>query len=137
MNMKTTPATQTVINQHDLEVGKFTFYSNIIICEFKEGVHVTFENSALPMQLAQMAFGVEKPIVYISHRTSLYSWDPVQYKEMLDLFPNIIGLAMVAENKKLYNLAMKERHLVQKPIALFDNMNACLAWAKELLSHLD
>jgi hypothetical protein len=135
--MKTTPAKQTVNKQYDLEVGKFTFYPNIIICEFKEGVHVTFENSAFPMQLAQMAFGVEIPVVYISHRTSLYSWDPVRYQEVLELFPNIIALAMVAENKKLYNLAMKERQLVPKPIALFDNMNSCLDWAKEMLSHLD
>lgn len=137
MNMKSTPAKQTVINQHDLEVGKFTFFPNIIICEFKEGVHVTFENSAYPMQLAQMAFGTETPIIYISHRTSLYSWEPVRYKEMLELFPNIIGLAMVAEDKKLYDLAMKERQLVTKPIALFDDMNDCIAWAEELLSHLD
>lgn len=126
-------AKQIPISVHNLDVGKFTIYQNILVSEFKEGIHVNFENTALLIQIAQMAFGSEKPVVYISHRCNSYSINPVNYREYSELFPNFMGLAIVAQNKRRRMLAKLERFFIKKPIEVFDNMEDAFNWAEEML----
>lgn len=132
--MKASPVKQIPIAVHDLDIGKFTIYPNIIVSEFKEGVHVDFENAAYAIQLAQIAFGTENPVIYISHRSNSYSWNPLQYREVVDLFPNFIAFAIVSQNKRRRMVALLEKLLIKKPIAVFDNMDAAIEWAEELLA---
>ncbi len=129
--MKASPERQTLVEEHNLDIGKFTFYQNILVTEFKEGIHVTFENAAFPIQLAQMAFGTENPIVYISHRTNSYSCDPVRYREVVDLFPNFTAFAVVTKNRRRRMLAKLERFFIKKPIGIFNNMEDAIEWAHE------
>ncbi len=131
--MKNSPVKQIPVSEHDLDIGKFTFYPNIIVCEFKEGVHVNFENAAYPIQLAQIALGSEKPVVYISHRTNSYSWDPVRYREVIDLFPNFKAFGIVSQNRRRRMLAKLERLFIKKPIGIFDNMDEAIEWAEEMI----
>lgn len=124
---------QTPIVEHNLDVGHFTFYQNILVGEFAEGVHVTFENATIPIQIATQLYGEEKPIIYISHRKNSYSMDPVGYKEVVDLFPNFRAFGIVAQNKRRRMLANLERLFIKKPIRVFDNLDAALIWAEEFL----
>jgi len=121
------------IAEHNLEVGRFIFYPNVLVVEFNEGVHVTFENSAFPIQVALQIYGSDKPIVYISHRLHSYSMDPMGYREVVELFPNFKGFAIVAQNKRRRMLAHLERLFIKKPICVFDNLESAMLWAEEIV----
>ncbi len=131
MNEPTTKI-QRPIAEHDLDVGKFTFYSNVLVVEFNEGVHVTFENAAFPIQVAHEIYGSDKPIVYISHRIHSYSMDPMGYREVIELFPNFKAFAIVAQQKRRRMLAHLERLFIKKPIRVFDNLESAMLWAEEM-----
>ena len=117
--MKISPVKRIPVAEHDLDIGKFTFYPNIIVCEFKEGIHIDIENAAFPIQIAQMTLGSEKPVIYISHRSNSYSWNPVHYREVIELFPNFQGFAIVSKNKRRRMIAHLERLFVKKLIRFF------------------
>jgi hypothetical protein len=125
--------TRTPIAEHKLDIGLFTFYQNILVGEFAEGVHVTFENAAIAIQIATQFYGTEAPFLYISHRKHSYSMNPVGYKEVLELFPNFKAFGIVAKNKRGRMLANLERLFVKKPIRVFDNLEEALLWAEGLL----
>lgn len=132
--MEITPSTtQELIAEHQLEIGKFLFYTNIVVGEFYEGVHVTKENAIEPIYISQQIYGEYKPIVYISHRLNSYSMDPVGYKEVVEMFPNFKGFAIVSKNKYRRMLASLEKLFIKKPIGVFDNMDSAFYWADKLL----
>ena len=125
---------QTPIAEHRLDIGNFIFYQNIMVGEFAEGVHVTFEKAAFPIQIATQLYGEGKSFIYISHRKNSYSMDPVGYKELVDLYPNFIAFGIVAQNKRRRMIANLERLFIDKPIRVFDTMDNGLLWAEEVLS---
>lgn len=136
--MEITPSTtQKLIVEHELEIGKFLFYTNIVVGEFYEGVHVTKENAIEPIYISQQIYGEYKPIVYISHRLNSYSMDPVGYKEVIEMFPNFKGFAIVSKNKYRRMLASLEKLFIKKPIGVFDNMDSAFFWADKLLEKGD
>lgn len=132
--MEATPRTQQkFIVEHKLDIGKFLFYSNIVVGEFYEGVHVTKENAIEPIQIALRVYGDSVPIIYISHRLHSYSMDPVGYGEVVKMFPNFIGFAIVSQNRYRRMLASIEKLFIKKPIGVFYDMEAAFAWAGEQL----
>ncbi len=132
--MEITPGTrQEFIAEHKLNIGKFQFYTNIVVGEFYEGVHVTKENAIEPILLTQQIYGEYKPVIYISHRLHSYSMDPVGYKEVVDMFPNFKGFAIVSQNKYRRMLASLEKLFIKKPTGVFDNMESAFFWAEQLL----
>lgn len=132
--MEITPSTrQKFIIEHNLEVGKFLFYDNIVVGEFYQGVHVTKENAIEPIHIAQQIYGDYKPIIYISHRVNSYSMDPVGYMEVVEMFPNFKGFAIVSQNKYRRMIASLEKLFIKKPIGVFDNMDSAFFWAEKLL----
>ena len=128
------PTKQKLIAEYTFSVGHFRYYSNIIIGEFNEGVHVTKENASEPIKFAQEICGTEKPLVYISHRLHSYSIDPTGYIEMAALFPNFAGFAIVSNNRYRRMLANIEKLFIKRPIAVFYDMDKALEWADSLLA---
>ena len=126
---------QEPIVQHRLDIGNFTFYPNILVAEFSEGVHVSFENATIPIQIATQMFGDKKPLIYISHRKNSYSMDPVGYKEVVDLFPNFMAFGIIAQTKRRRMIANLERLFIKKPIRVFDNLEDTLVWAEGFLKN--
>ncbi len=134
LTMEIIPSTrQKIIVEHNLEVGKFLFYNNIMVSEFYEGVHVTKENAAEVILITQQIYGDYKPFVYISHRLNSYSMDTMGYKEVAEMFPNFKGFAIVSQNKYRRMLASLEKLFIKKPIGVFDNMDSAFFWAEKLL----
>lgn len=125
---------QEFIVEHELKIGKFSFFQNIIVGEFYEGVHVTKSNAIEPILIAQQIYGEYKPIVYISHRRHSYSMDPIGYKEVVDMFPNFKGFAIVSKNKYRRKLAALEKLFIKKPVSTFNNLDSAIFWAKKLLN---
>ena len=124
---------QKFIVEHKLDIGKFLFYENIVVGEFYEGVHVTKKNAIEPIQIALRLYGGSVPIVYISHRLHSYSMDPVGYGEIVKMFRNFIGFAIVSQNRYRRMLASIEKLFIKKPIGVFYDMEAAFVWADGLL----
>lgn len=132
--METTILTrQEPIAEHNLEIGRFCFYPNIIIGEFAEGVHVTKANALEAIQLAQKIYRDTRPFIYISHRLHSYSLDPVGYGEVVNMFPNFKGFAIVSKNKYRRMLANLEKLFIKKPMAVFHTLEDALVWSHGLL----
>ena len=132
--METTTGLQSqLIAEHRLEIGNFQFYTNIIVGEFAEGVHVTRLNALKPIQLAQKTYEDNRPFVYISNRLNSYSIDPVGYTEVVGMFPNFKGFAIVSQNKYRRMLAAVEKLFIKKPISVFHNIEEAFEWSNELL----
>ncbi|WP_273568921.1 hypothetical protein [Maribacter halichondriae] len=132
--METSPGIkQKLIIEHELDIGRFLFYTNIVVGEFYEGVHVTKENAIEPIQLAQQIYGTTEPIVYVSHRLNSYSMDPVGYGEVVKMFPNFIGFAIVSQNRYRRMLASIEKLFIKKPIGVFHDMESAFNWSQDLL----
>lgn len=124
---------QKLIAEHHLEIGKFLFYPNILVGEFAEGCHVTKKNAWQAIQLAQKLYGDTKPLVYVSHRVHSYSMDPMGYKEVVEMFPNFKGFAIVSQNKYRRMIASLEKLFIKKPIKVFYSLDEAFLWAGELL----
>jgi len=132
--MEASPRTkQKLIVEHELDIGKFMFYTNVVVGEFYEGVHVTKNNAIEPIQIASQLYGSSEPIVYISHRLNSYSMDPVGYGEVVKMFPNFIGFAIVSQNRYRRMLVSIEKLFIKKPIGVFYDLEAAFSWADGLL----
>jgi len=129
----TTRIRQELLVEHIFDIGKFQFYPNIILGEFAEGVHVTKANALQPILLAEKIYGDARPFVYLSHRLNSYSMDPVGYGEVVGMFPNFTGFAIVSTNKYRRMLANLERLFIKRPIEVFHTLEDAFLWADELL----
>ncbi len=109
------------------------FYPNIIVGEFVEGAHVTKQNAIEPIMIAKQIYGDLEPIVYISHRRFSYSMDPVGYGEVVKMFPNFTGFAIVSQKKYMRMLAALEKLFIKKPLKVFYDLDSAFIWADELL----
>lgn len=125
--------TEVPIAVHDLALGKVTFYSNIVVGEVKEGQHVSYENASIASQLIAQTYKGTIPFVYISNRVNSYSMDPVAYKELISLVPNLIGFGAVSTSKRTRMLSNLERIFVKKPMRVFETMDEAFEWSFKLL----
>ncbi|CAZ95982.1 hypothetical protein Q4603_11975 [Zobellia galactanivorans] len=126
------PAETKLLAQRDFGIAKFWFYPNYLVGEFAEGMHVTKENALQPIRFAKQFYG-DTPIIYISHRRNSYSMDTIGYKEVVDMFPNFIGFAIVSKNKYRRMIAHLEKMFIKRPIGVFLQLDEAYAWAEEEL----
>lgn len=131
----TTKIKRTSITTLETEIGRFVYYSNMVVAVVNEGVHVTVDSAIEPLQAGAQIFGYRKDFVYISHRLHSYSIDPTGYYDAASMFPNFKGLAIVATNKRQRMLANLERLFMKRPIHVFDNLEAAFQWAEEFLEN--
>ncbi len=125
---------QKLLLEHTFDIGKFQYYENIIVGEFYEGVHVTFENAIEPITMAKELYRNNEPLVYVSHRLHSYSMDPMGYRKTMNMFPNFHGFAIVSTNKYRRMLVSLEKLFIPKPTAVFYELSAAFDWAEQLLA---
>jgi len=129
----TSTVKRKIITTLETEIGRFDYYSNMVVAEVKEGVHVTFDASIEPLQAGAQVFGYGVDFVYISHRLHSYSIDPTGYYEAASMFPNFKALAIVATNKRRRMLANLERLFMKRPIHVFSSLDDAFRWAEKFL----
>ncbi len=124
---------QKLIAEKVLEIGKFQFFSNVIVGEFNDGVHVTHEKLALPLQMAREVYGDSVPVVYLSHRVHSYSSNPIGHKKLIAQFPNFVGFGVVSNNRYRRGLIRLEKHFIKGPVQVFYELPEAFDWAERLL----
>lgn len=123
------PLQHKLLEEHDFGFAKFWFFPNFLVGEFAEGVHVTRENSLGPIEVLKRVYGTSTPFVYISNRKNSYSMDPMGYKDIVDMFPNLMGMAIVSDNKYRRMIATLEKMFIKKPIGVFHRLEDAYEWA--------
>lgn len=126
-------AGQKLVVEHQLEIGRFLFYPNVIIAEFNEGVHVTFDKIAIPLQLAKEFYKPASPVAYISHRIHSYSNNPLDLRKAIKVFPNFKYAAVVSKKNTVWSMPLVERLFVQVPIRVFGTLESAFSWVEEIL----
>lgn len=125
--------TEVPIAEHELEIGHLMLYPNIVVGEIKEGMHIAYENFNIASQILAEEYKGTRPFIYISNRTNSYSMDPVAYKDLLALVPNLKGFAVVAKSKRRRMMSNLERIFIKKPMRVFETMDEAFEWSFKLL----
>lgn len=133
----TTKTKRNIITTIETDIGRFDYYSNMVVAEVKEGAHVGTDEAIEPLQAGAQVFGYGVNFVYISHRLNSYSIDPTGYYEAASMFPNFKALAIVATNRRRRMLANLERLFMKRPIYVFSNLEDAFQWAEEYLETVD
>ena len=120
--------------EQTFSIGRFLFYENFIVGECHEGVHVTKENAAEAILLAQEIYGAETPLIYISNRLHSYSVDPVGFQEVAKIFPNFKGSAIVSANRLRRMTVKFEKLFIKQPVEVFHNLEKAFEWGEALLN---
>ncbi|CAM3403928.1 hypothetical protein [Zobellia roscoffensis] len=126
-----------LLAEHDFGFAKFWFYPNFLVGEFAEGADVSKIQSLGPIRVLKRYYGKSTPFIYISHRKNSYSMDPMGYKDIVDMFPNLMGMAIVSQNKYRRMIATLERMFIKKPIAVFHELDEAYDWVVQNLEELD
>ncbi|WP_149304437.1 hypothetical protein [Pareuzebyella sediminis] len=124
---------QKLIVEQQWAIGKFSFYTNVVVSELAEGIHATKDKLEEPIQYAQQIYNSKTPVIYISHRLNSYSFDPVAYGEIVAMFPNLIGFAIVSTNRYRRMLASLEKLFIKRPISVFYDLEEAFIWAEKLI----
>lgn len=123
---------QTYLTTHELDIGTFRFYDQVVIGEIREGKSINLD-TALPLLALGYEFYKNKPAVYISNRKHSYSLDPTMHYETLKLVPYLAGYAWVVYNDINEKNARLESRFLQCPNSVHRSMDTALAWAFQLL----
>ncbi|MEJ2584267.1 MAG: hypothetical protein P8Z38_04270 [Robiginitalea sp.] len=123
---------QTFIRTHELEIGTFHFYENVVIGQIREGKQINLDNS-LPVFALGWEQYKNKSVVYISDRKYSYSLDPTMHFETKKLVPFIVGYGWVVYNSVAERAARLEERFLDFPTGIFRTRDAALEWAWDLL----
>lgn len=131
------PFHTSFIAEHELGIGNFKFYKNVVIGQVYEGVNVTYENALPLFGLVLDYYSEETPLVYLSDRQNSYSTDPTMYFEVKKIFPNIKGYGMIVYDDLKRRVAALEQKFLEYPTAVFTSRDKALVWAVEQLERTD
>jgi hypothetical protein len=127
---------KTYLTTHDLAIGTFHFYEQIVVGQVREGMQISLDN-ALPLLALSWEAYQNTPVVYISDRKYSYSLDPTMYYEVQKLAPHITGYAWIVYNDINRQIAELEARFLQCPCAIHPTMNYALQWSLDLLKGPD
>jgi hypothetical protein len=123
---------QTFHQTHELEIGTFRFYEDVVIGQIRQGKQISLDD-VLPLFALAWEHYQDKPLVYISDRKYSYSLDPTMHFETKKLLPFVAGYAWVVYNPIRERVARLEQRFLDLPTAVFRSMDPALEWAWKIL----
>lgn len=128
------PVQETLfIAEHQLEIGTFRFYKNLIIGNINRGSKITLDQALPLLAIWPLYYNEAQPMVYLSNRKNSYSIDPTMHLEIQKLFPFLLGYGAVVYNEINYRVAQLEQQFLQCPSGIFHDLDAAITWASELI----
>lgn len=121
-----------IIEYYDFEISEAFIFDEFIINQFKEGVVVEPEYSAILNSCIKKHFS-GRNMVYISNRAKSYSVNPLIYKET-EKIPNLVAIAIIPKTDIMRRNADYEREFYGKSYGIFDNLSASVEWAHSILA---
>lgn len=127
------PCATGLIAEHELSIGTFKCYPNLVIGCVNQGVKINLDNALPVMAIGVHYYNESNPVVYLSDRQNSYSIDPTLHLDAHKLFPFVLGYGVVAYNELNYRVAQLETRFLPCPGGVFRSMEAGLKWAQELI----
>lgn len=124
---------EKLIKKSEIDIGVVYFYKNYVITEINRGVILNFDKAAKLFQLGIEYYGTKVPFVYISNRIHSYSFEPTSHFKSTELFPNLKGYGVVIYDHLNSEVAKLEQAFINKPTAIFHNLEEAVLWAEELI----
>jgi hypothetical protein len=125
---------KTYLTTHELAIGSFRFYEQVVVGRVREGMQISMDN-VLPLLALSWEAYRDTSVVYISDRKYSYSLDPTMYYEVQKLAPHITGYAWVVYNEINQKIAELETRFLQCPTAIHHTMDKALEWSVNLLQN--
>jgi len=100
------------------QIGVLYFFNDIVISEFYEGVHVSYENSIEIINSIINYFGDSKPFGFVSNMINSYSIEPLDTLKFKDEISNMASYGVVS-----YNEAGKMNAMIENSFC--KNQNIC------------
>lgn len=132
--MSTDSLEKTYLTTHELAIGTFRFYEQVVVGQVREGLQISMDN-VLPLLALSWEAYRDTSVVYISDRKYSYSLDPTMYYEVQKLAPHITGYAWVVYNEINRKTAELEARFLQCPKAIHHTMDNALQWSVNLLQN--
>ncbi len=85
-----------VVKTSGINIGQLYFFNNIVISEFKEGVHITYENAQELIRALRHYFGASRPFGFISNMVNSYSMNPTDSLRFKQELKNLTAYGVVA-----------------------------------------
>ena len=98
MRIKDSALSKHVAKTSGVNLGMLYFFNSIVVSEFKEGVHVTYENAQELMREIRAYFG-RKPFGFISNMVNSYSINPSDTPRFKEEFKNLTAYGVVSYTK--------------------------------------
>lgn len=114
-----------------LDFCEITLCDNYMVVVMNEGITVVIEHNNILATIAEDYYKGQ-PFVYLSHRKNSYSVDPKVYLETSKI-ENLKGFAVVSSDFKARSNATVEKMFLDKPFAVFSELEEALSWADDLL----
>ncbi|RZT00292.1 hypothetical protein [Aquimarina brevivitae] len=124
---------ETLLSKHDIGIGSFYFYNNLLISEINEGVTMSVDNTKELYKLIDKYYGKSTPFVYIANRIHSYSFEPTGHYDFEKTFPNAKALAVVVYDKINTRAAEFEKVFVGPPMAIFNNVDKAIDWIQQYI----
>lgn len=96
MTIKDSTLAKHVKKTSGLDIGKLYFFNNIVVSEFKEGAHVTYENAQELIKVIKAYFGSSKPFGFISNMVNSYSMNPTDSPKFKGELKNLMAYGVVS-----------------------------------------
>ena len=117
---------------YKLEFGTVFIADHYILAVMNEGVTILPEHNQNLVDAAERFFK-DRPFGYITHRIHSYSVDPKVYLETSKI-SNLVAFAVVSGDQISLNNTKVEQLFLDKPVQLFDELEAAQAWIQDIVA---
>lgn len=125
-----------VIETHDLKIGVFYFFDNMVIAEINEGAHIDFKSSIDFFKVANAFYGTEKPFGYISNRINKFSVSPIDFANYSSTLENIKSFCAITYNNYYDKMNIEiEKRFYTKPFYTTNEIEDAIIWTNSILNN--
>jgi len=118
--------TSTIANEINktlkTNLGYLYFFDNIVISEFNEGSHVSFQNASEVISCIEDHFGESKPFGFITNMINSYSIEPLDTLKFAMVFSNLVAYGAVCYNKAGKMSVIIQNGFCDNKIICFDDI---------------
>lgn len=135
MKLTSSKLYNNVIETHQLKIGTFYFFNNLVIAEIKEGVHIDLKSSQEFFKITNAFFANNKPFGYISNRINKFSVSPVDYANYSLKLDNIKAFCAITYNSYYDKMNIEiEKRFYKKPFYITNEIKDAITWTNNIVT---
>lgn len=112
----------------EYQFGKFYFFDGLVISEINQGVTFNWSMAQKVIKDAQLLFGKDLPISYISNRINQYHIVPADWAKFFNNRHQLDLYCVVGSCQKSFASLVLEKVFFITPIKKFQDLEEAIAW---------